>query len=301
MPKKVILKKELYEIALAQRLELQKETPSYVGNFVLVKTDGSIEQHISEACYGSFSGLQKSIAYVADDPMLLRKKGPISLGRNPFKDYEKEYIGWWVNKSFAAKAFKTKDVEDILANGVVVDCRWPASYVITALIGLRYLSEFTDLVSRWHRFKQHINADAASFLMHKFELKEDGWHQSNFERNHTWLTYFAGREQFTRIIEHDFSQFDRLPAMTKNQNYQPLMQCFSSHSQRFYDGQRKYDYNSGLHKGPNELIFPEGIYKRVKTIFGKESEEKLVYKDSEMKTWLNKTVALNRILEGNKP
>jgi len=73
-----------------------------------------------------------------------------------------KYFDWLANRSPWADVFVTKDPEDIIKNGWVVDPKFPANFVTSALIATRFVTEsYTDVI--YKRFKVYKDILAMGF------------------------------------------------------------------------------------------------------------------------------------------
>ena len=143
----------------------------------------------------------------------------------------KEYTKWWVQDSFAADAFVSKGVRDILTNGAVFDCKWPANYIILAASGLRYLKDESKIVENWEIFRNYVNDDAAIVMAHMFYQRDRDTWEGVFRvnnSNHTFFQKHWGKEEFTKTVNHDLSNMETLLPMEKDTNYFPLVAILSS-------------------------------------------------------------------------
>lgn len=187
----------------------------------------------------------------------------------------KRYIKWWVQASFCAAAFVTKDPLYILKNGAILSCDYPASYVITAAIGLRYIVEYPAIVKRWCKLSEYINPDAAIFAAHCFMEKANGYIGFIRADNHTWYQNEIGKEGFNKAIKHQL----RLDGekMAQDTHFSPLSRIYDVNYERY-----------------EELSKPKSTRHEIKNSFGKVVRTVDGFYPSEtMEIWLKEFVTLN--------
>lgn len=202
------------------------------------------------------------------------------------------FIEWWVGESFAAKAFVTKNAETILEKGAILDCSYPAHYVVLSMIGLRYLWEFPQIVRNWGMFEEHINADAAIIMAHMFSTSDGKVWEGKFSSensNHTWFQNYWDKNEFTKAINHDLSDMSSLSPMTEDLMYNPMFSVFGRKAVPCYQ-----DHPSLLYPPSNKTkeIISTFDYRVIRTV--------PIYEKENVKEWLEETYSLNYLKEGNK-
>ncbi len=206
----------------------------------------------------------------------------------------KEYIEWWVQGSFAADAFVSKNWIDILCNGAILDCSLPAPYVILAASGLRYLKDETKIVENWSMFKHYVPSDAAIIMAHMLSQNDRRYWIASFRANnynHTFFQRYWRKEEFTKAVNHNLSSMSSLPPMSKDTNYVPLISIFSPD----YKGQSLYNLRDG------NLSYPPTTSKiTLRDSFGGESDTVDVYDVRDIEEWLKETYSLNYLKEREK-
>ena len=208
------------------------------------------------------------------------------------KKLSNRFIRWWVRDSFAAKAFITKDKEAILKKGAILDCSYPAHYVVLSMIGLRYLWEFPQIVRNWGMFKEHVNADAAIIMAHMFSTDDGKVWEGEFKSgnsNHTWFQYYWTNEEFTKTVNHDLSAMSSLSPMTKDLMYNPMLSIFGRRAVPQYQNYPSLSYPP-TNKTKDIVSYFDSSVIRKKPIYEKEN----------MKEWLEETYSLNYLEKGNK-
>jgi len=209
------------------------------------------------------------------------------------KKLSEKYINWWVNDSFVADAFITKEEGTILEKGSILDCSYPASYVVLAMIGLRYMWEFPQVVQNWEKFKKHVPYDAAIIMAHMFSTHNNTVWEGKFKSinsNHMWFQNYWNKKEFTQVVNHDLSSLSNLPSMSKDLNYRPLISIFSSN-------------RPGQCDDKGNLIYPKRTKKRIlENTFGVGSKKTIyIYDEVDMEEWIRETFELNYLRrKGNK-
>tara|TARA_R110000751_G_scaffold124294_1_gene225439 strand:- start:16683 stop:17519 length:837 start_codon:yes stop_codon:yes gene_type:complete len=168
---------------------------SQLGNFILIHESGEYNKCFNEACYSNLgmsegeAPFKDPIEYFIDYP----KRGFIG-GR--LRAHEETYLTWLVNDSTFADAFITKDIEEIMDEGMFMNVHFPPQYVVSAAIAVRYLYEYKSIVSVWDKLKGIINPMAAFYLAHyvilygkgEYVLKE---HNHGYDGHHAFGRPFS--------------------------------------------------------------------------------------------------------------
>ncbi len=250
--------------------------------YSLIMGDGTYEDYENRVC---FQDLRDNNAH----PIFIVNMVRTRVG----KKLSNSFIRWWVRDSFAAKAFITKDEEAVLEKGAILDCSYPAHYVVLSMIGLRYLWEFPQLIRNWGMFKEHVNPDAAIIMAHMFSTSDGKVWEGKFKSgnsNHTWFQNYLIDEEFTKIINHDLSVMSSLLPMTESLVYSPMFRIFGRSEARPND-----PYHSLLsYPSTNKTkeIISAFDYRVMGTV--------PIYEKENMKEWLEETYSLNYLERGNK-
>ena len=169
---------------------------------------------------------------------------------------------------------------------------YPANYVVLAMIGLRYLWEFPQLIRNWEMFSKYVNNDAAIIMAHMFaSVDKDTWEgdfRSN-NSNHTWFQTFWNKDEFTKAVDHNLLALKHLKPMSECTIFSPMIQIFSL-------GRMTGD---GYEKG-NLSYPPSSGTERIKDSFDNYVREANIYKKENMKEWLNETYSLNYLKKKGK-
>ena len=271
-------KRELLEIAKDRREWLLSN--KYGGNtYSIIREDGEYEDFVNRICYRGLNYIEKKeenkAVFIVD---ITRSK--LS------KKLSLEYISWWVNHSFVSKAFVTKKEEAILEKGSIMDCSHPSSYVVLAMIGLRYMWEFPKIIKNWEMFKEFTNYDAAVIMAHMFTKDKNNVWLGKFKvgnNNHTWFQNCWNKKQFEQFVNHDLHAMKELPSMATHMSYSPLISIFGQ------------DSPPNTNSEKSNLIYPpsENLKYIESSISGTMSSPVRVYNKCDMKVWIKKTFDLN--------
>ena len=274
-------KREL--LSLARDLREWLSSKDYGGNtFSIMREDGGHEDFIDNVCYQKFRYVEKNEnnAIFIVDMVRSHLSKKLSL----------EYINWWVNDSFIADAFVTKKEETILKKGSIMDCSYPSSYVVLAMIGLRYMWEFPEIIRNWGMFKEFTDYNAAIIMAHMFIKEANEEWSGSFKvnnSNHTWFQTYWNKKEFTQAVNNDLSGLKELLPMKNHMAYSPLISIFSPN--------RTVSYKTK--KG--SLIYPPShTSKTVKNSFGGIMKSPVkIYNKCDMEVWIRKTFDLNYLKE----
>ena len=270
-------RKDLLPLAIKERDKIRKHIKAgNMGNYTLIFEDGNVSPYMGMICYHMLSGKPKApIAFIAD----LETKH-----KEEFESYEVEYTDWWINESFAANAFITKDPSEALEKGVVLKAEYPAGYVIIAGMGLRYIYEKPHIVRAWTDFKEYVSPDIAIILAHKFRKAADkkGWSSGiSGGEGHTWLGEYLKNEELRRIINHDFFYFKNMSPLRESMSFLPIGKIWCVD---------KAGLSSSYIRG--DFRFPEGKEETLSNSWG-GTRTVTVYKSNEMRSWLTESVLIN--------
>jgi len=249
--------------------------------YSLIMEDGTYKDYENRACF-------QDLRWETHHPIFIVNMVRTKVG----KKLSLSYIRWWMRESFAAKAFITKDEEAVLKKGAILDCSYPTHYVVLAMIGLRYLWEFPQIIRNWELFEKHVNADAAIIMAHMFSTNdgkvwEEGFKSSN--SNHTWFQTYWNKDEFTKVINHDLLAMSSLPPMTESLVYSPIFRIFGRNEVRSH-----YPYHSLLFYPPTNKT------KEIISNFSTLVKEVPIYEKENMKKWLKETYSLNYLKKRGK-
>jgi len=263
-----------------ERRELLSSKKLGGNTYSLIMEDGTYKDYEDRMCF-------LDLRYETCHPIFI-----VNMVRTEVeKKLSNSFIRWWVRESFAAKAFITKDEEAVLRKGAILNCSYPAHYIVMAMIGLRYLWEFPQLIRNWGLFEKHVNADAAIIMAHMFSTNdrkvwEGGFKSSN--SNHTWFQDYWDNNEFTKAVNHDLSAMSSLPPMTKSLVYNPMFRIFGKIAIPSYQDSPLLSYPP-----------PNGIKEILE--FGRVSATEIpIYKKENMKEWLEETYSLNYLKKRGK-
>ena len=174
-----------------------------------------------------------------------------------------------------------------------MDCSYPSSYVVFAMIGLRYMREFPEIIRNWEMFKEFVNYDAAIIIAHMFTKENNGGWSGHFNvgnSNHIWFQKYWNKKEFTQAVNHDLSGLKKLPPMKNHMAYSPLIAIFSPC--------RDVSYNS---EGGN-LMYPSSyISKTIMNSFGETLKSPVKsYGKCDMEIWIKETFDLNYLKKEEK-
>ena len=263
-----------------ERRELLSSKKLGGNTYSLIMEDGTYIDYENRVC---FQDLRNNDAH----PIFIVNMVRTKVG----KKLSNHFIRWWVRESFASKAFITKDKEAILKKGAILDCSYPAHYVVLSMIGLRYLWEFPQLIRNWGMFEKHVNADAAIIMAHMFSTSNGKVWEGVFKSgnsNHTWFQDYWTNEEFTKAINHDLSAMSSLSPMIKNLEYRSMFHIFTP---------------NGLEHGdsPGLSYPPTNKTKEITSYFDSSTIRTVpIYEKENMKEWLEETYSLNYLKRGNK-
>jgi len=264
-----------------ERRELLSSKKLFGNSYSLIMEDDTYKDYEERVCF-------QDLRYETCHPVFI-----VNMVRTDVeKRLSHSFTKWWVRESFAAKAFITKDEEVILKKGAILDCSYPASYVVLSMIGLRYLWEFPQLVRNWDMFEKYVNADAAIIMAHMFTTSDGKVWEGAFKSsnsNHTWFQGYWTKNEFIKAIDHDLSAMSSLPPMTESLIYRPMFRIFSRSNTI-----PPYPRHSCLsYPPPNKT-------KEITTIDGSIIKEISIYEKENMKEWLNETYSLNYLKKRGK-
>ena len=278
-------KKALFSLALKERDKIKRVVGDnrYIGNYTLVFENGETKAHTGRACYLALrlrrqEVPQKPVAFLIDFETLNNKS---------FSTDEIQYTDWWINKSFASDAFLTKEPIEALEKGVILSTEFPASYAVTACMGLRYIYENEQIVKNWIEFRKYVNENIDIVLAHKFKPEnKERWAASSYigNTNHVWVGDYFTNEMLRRIINKDFTFFKNIPPFRENTDYHPLGQIWSNNSR---------DVNILPPRLP-PFKYPKGKKIEIVNSWGNRYSS-VAYEAKDMEEWLKKTVLINRL------
>ena len=274
-------RRKLLEI-VRERRELLSSKELKGNTYSLIKEDGSFIDYEDKVCFHNLRDNSSRPIFLA---YIVRTR----VG----KGLSTSFTRWWVRDSFAAKAFVTKNEETILEKGAILNGSYPAHYVVLAMIGLRYLWEFPQIIRNWEMFSEHVNNDAAIIMAHMFTYIDKNTWEGDFRSsnsNHTWFQTYWNKDEFTKVVDHDLLALKLLKPMSECTIFSPMIQVFSPKRMAVDD------YEKGNLSYPSSSR-TEGI----KDSFDNYVRRAEVYKEEEMEEWLKKTYSLNYLKKrGNK-
>lgn len=136
--------KELRELLKVEKAEMEKECGKNAGtcSYFLISTDGKVKRQYRDVCHARL-WMEKPYAAV------LNVSGHYVGMTKEQQDAYKAFLHGLFNESAWAAAFKTKDVEEALKNGVELDVSQPRNIVYSAAIAMRGFSEFKQQRDGW--------------------------------------------------------------------------------------------------------------------------------------------------------
>ena len=265
-----------------ERRELLSSKKLGGNTYSLIMEDGTYEDYEDRVCF-------QDLRFNSAHPIFIVNMVRTNVG----KKLSNNFIRWWVRESFASKAFITKDEETVLEKGAILDCSYPAYYVVLSMIGLRYLWEFPQIVRNWGMFEKHVNADAAVIMAHMFSSDDGKVWEGKFKSgnsNHTWFQNYWAKKHFTKAINHDLLAMSALPSMIESLKYSPMLRIFGQGEEVPYIPNHPLLSYSSTNKTKDVVsYFDSSVIKTVP-----------IYEKENMKEWLEETYSLNYLGKGNK-
>ena len=272
-------RKRLLELA-RERLGLLPSENLSGNTYSLIMEDGTYIDYKGRVC---FQDLRENRHH----PIFIVNTVRTEVG----KKLSNDFVRWWVGEGFVSKAFITKDEKIILEEGAILNCSYPAHYVVMAMIGLRYLWEFPKIIRNWGMFSEYVNNDSAIIMAHMFTvIDEDTWEDvfRSGNSNHTWFQSYWNKDEFTKAINHDLSALNVLPPMSECTIFSPMIQIFSQGRTVNYGERGNLSYP------------PSNKMEKIRSSFDSYLRETKVYKKIEMEKWLKETYCLNYLKKEGK-
>jgi len=149
-----------------EQLRVRCSAESGVNSFAMLFEDGHQSVHAPAQCYGSlaiknYAEGSDCIAFI--DAPFKRVFTHYPKGEEAQKDLY-AYYNWVIRDSVWRRAFKTKNVDDVIENGMVFDVSRPTRYILQAGILLRHPGEYNHVPRMWRVFQEFCDPHVALIL-----------------------------------------------------------------------------------------------------------------------------------------
>jgi len=155
--------------AMTLREELKNEDRrGSISNYFLVLENGEVMKKFKEACYSSLYSMV-AIDYIVSYP----QKGFV------LEESNKTYIDYVLNRSPYCEVFYTKNIEEAIEGGVLINVDLPNNLVLGGMTALRTSWEFPHLVSFFKELVENGVSEDIAFLGAHCVVERGG--EYNFE------------------------------------------------------------------------------------------------------------------------
>lgn len=242
-------------------------------NFAFVAENNQyFDYHAGAACLGGIGGLlpkERRGEYpypgyknIETDGLVLDRSFAPSAYKVLFDDEMLRYATWWIKKSIFKDAFLTRNVKDILKNGIVIPACYPGPYIVAAIIGLRYLWEYPGKVQTWCVMTNNgMDPRLAAVMCHYYIYEYKPIPHLNYltQFGHSWWY-----NNDTQVCLRNYLKGELNPRVEKpfykSRSYAGLMALFSQTAQ---------GHASSFQSG-EPLVLPPVESIKIKSTFGTE-------------------------------
>lgn len=187
------------ERALAVRAKYNMKAMERLSNTVYVRKDNAPTE-FGRVCLAHLMNSNeefRSVNHIIDFPARFTN---YDKRQKELEAHEIEYMNWVLLFSPWRHAYLTTDWKDIEENGLILSTIYSAQYTVGAMIAIRYLGEFPEMVRSWWLLQQQpgISRKLAFVLCHRLAVDED-WEVSAYKEH-----YGIGNNN-----HHLFNSFDK--------------------------------------------------------------------------------------------